>query len=139
MTLVEVVVAIGLFGIIMVTIFPAFLILNLMNIYSDETTSATYLAQQHVEYIYEYGHQQELDNVASMFQSVEHGFVIVENNSTWLIMTGNIDDYWIEVTIQKNHPNLGLHSVVVLVESLVERPNIGDNRAQIQTVIREGD
>lgn len=52
LTLVEVVVAMGLFGIIMVTLFPAFLLTNLMNIVSDEFTDANYLVQTEMEEVY---------------------------------------------------------------------------------------
>jgi prepilin-type N-terminal cleavage/methylation domain-containing protein len=52
LTLVEVVVAMGLFGIIMVTLFPAFLITNLMNITSREFTDANFEAQSELEEIY---------------------------------------------------------------------------------------
>lgn len=52
LTLVEVVVAMGLFGVIMVTLFPAFLITNLMNITSREFTDANFEAQSELEEIY---------------------------------------------------------------------------------------
>ena len=52
MTLIEVVVAMAIFGIIMVTLFPAFLITNLMNNISKEFTDANYMAQMEMENLY---------------------------------------------------------------------------------------
>lgn len=52
LTLIEVVIAMGLFGIIMVTLYPAFLLTNLVDRTSKEFTDASTLAQDELEYIY---------------------------------------------------------------------------------------
>lgn len=50
-TLIEFVVALAVFGIITVTVFPAILILNLLNTVSHEGAEATFIAQQAIERI----------------------------------------------------------------------------------------
>lgn len=57
MTLVEVVVAIGLFGVVMVTLFPAFLLVNRINNTSKEFTDSSYWAQAEMDYIYSIAEQ----------------------------------------------------------------------------------
>jgi len=52
LTIVEVVVAMGLFGIIMVTLFPAFLLTANVDLVSKEFTDANTLTQSEMEYIY---------------------------------------------------------------------------------------
>ncbi|MBV1708849.1 MAG: type II secretion system GspH family protein [Erysipelothrix sp.] len=52
MTLVEVIVAMALFAIVMVTVFPAFLITNMMNNVSKEFMDANYYASAELEEIY---------------------------------------------------------------------------------------
>ncbi len=52
LTLIEVVVALGLLGIIAVTLFPAFLIANQVTMASKEMTDANYQVQQEIELFY---------------------------------------------------------------------------------------
>jgi len=135
MTLIEVVVAIGLFGIIMVTIFPAFLMMNLMNIVSSEIIDATYVAQRHVEFLYEYSQESTLDTIIAEFSSAQHDFSVVENNANNAILNGEYNDFSIEIIIVKNTPSNGLHSATINVESLIDRPYFVEKRAQVQTII----
>lgn len=62
-TLVELIIAMAIFGMIMVSVFPAYLILNLTNIVSKENVSANYVAQQSIEELI------NLSNSSSVTQS----------------------------------------------------------------------
>lgn len=137
MTLIEVVVAMAIFGIIMVTLFPAFLILNLTNIVSRENTDANYIAQNVLEYIYDFSQNRSLEDTIDMPDSQvdltgDHGYT---NNGT----VGNVttltkieETYTVTVTFTEDQPSSGLTTVLVVV---VANQNVGGHRAQLETIV----
>ena len=97
LTLVEVVVAMGLFGIIMVALFPAFLITNLMNITSREFTDANFIVQSELEKIY---NQHQFFILGSHYEGSGYALLeamacgcipIVTNIPSYKFMTNNGD------------------------------------------------
>ena len=133
MTLVEVVVAIGLFGIIMVTIFPAFLILNLTNIVSYENTDANYVAQDVLERITNSAQTSSYEDTTDMLVSV-YGYTFNSGLSSTDIdvYTFSDDEYTINITFSLDQPTEGLTTVLVVV---VANRNIEGQRAQLETIV----
>lgn len=131
MTLVEVVVAIGLFGIIMVTIFPAFLILNLMNNVSYENTDATYVAQDVMELVV---NQNTRSNVNTVL--VSEGYT--QDSSTTLVDIFSREDgrYEITITLTKQSETSNLYNVLIVVDGVVGEAQ--GQRSQLETIVSFG-
>ena len=142
LTLVEVVVAMGLFGVIMVTLFPAFLITNLMNITSREFTDANFEAQSELEEIYDLS-----KSLGVTAASVLDGMGYDTPPSTvcttspcerlsgvyrYVVTFGPYND---PVT----GPSTTLTNVIISVSKIVDNPQIGEDRAQLQIVLRFGE
>lgn len=130
MTLVEVVVAMGLFGIIMVTIFPAFLVLNLVNNVSYENTDATYVAQEIMEQII------NISNTDGTLQVAVNGLSgytcsAIETNP--VVCTIDQDRYTITVTFSENVTYINLTNVLIVVDGV--KGDAQGQRAQLETLV----
>jgi prepilin-type N-terminal cleavage/methylation domain-containing protein len=140
LTLVEVVVAMGLFGIIMVTLFPAFLITNLMNITSREFTDANFEAQSELEEIYN----------LSKVTGAKPGPVIGSMGYTACTSSGATTtcsrsdanyNYVISYNVYMDtapEPDVptSLTNIVIAVSNKVDNPQIWESRAQLQIILK---
>jgi len=131
LTLVEVVVAMGLFGIIMVALFPAFLITNLMNITSREFTDANYLAQTEIEEIY----NSSMDEDANLITILEAR----DFDCSTLPCTKSDDNFLYQVSILEDTPIVNLTTVTLVVFDIKGDVNFRGDRAQIEVILRIGD
>lgn len=136
LTLVEVVVAMGLFGIIMVALFPAFLITNLMNITSREFTDANFHVQTEMEEIYN----------ASKATGATASSVLTSLGYTCVSTTCTKDDgdYHYSATFNTykdpvTNNDTSLTSIVLTVSKIQDNPTIGEERASLQLVLKFGE
>jgi prepilin-type N-terminal cleavage/methylation domain-containing protein len=131
LTLVEVVVAMGLFGIIMVTLFPAFIITNLMNNISKEFTDASYFAQSEMEELYSLSKvtgSTALTSIESMGYTCSSG-VCTDNSDT---------DFNFSIVYTTNSTISDITNVQLTVTSKVGDPDYQGNRSQIELYIKFG-
>ena len=133
LTLVEVVVAMGLFGVIMVTLFPAFLITNLMNITSREFTDANFEAQSELEEIYNLSKVTGATPTNVLTSLAMGPYVCVGN-------TCNKDEgeYRFSVTFGANAQVGTMTNLVITVSKPSANPSYGKNRAQLELVLKFG-
>jgi prepilin-type N-terminal cleavage/methylation domain-containing protein len=134
MTLVEVIVAMALFAIVLVTLFPAFLITNMMNNVSKEFMDASYYATVELEEIYHKGKTDDLTEIASWLNS-GRGFSCNQNVDTGIYSctkTANGVDY--SMTLDYYMDLLDLIDVNITVE--VTTGDYAGDRAVIQNYIR---
>lgn len=133
LTLVEVVVAMGLFGMIMVTLFPAFLITNLMNKVSNEITDANYHAQTELEVIYN----------ASKNVGSNPTLVLTNLGYTWDVPSSSykrvVDgyDYSVKFITTTTAEYTNLTNLIIEV-SKPSTSSIGEDRARLQLFLRFG-
>lgn len=141
LTLVEVVVAMGLFGIIMVALFPAFLITNLMNITSREFTDANFLVQSELEKIYNLSKQEYIETTKSaevqIFESLTYSCI----GST---CTKDFEEYHYSATFNTykdpiTNEDTTLTSIVLTVSKIQDNPTIGEERASLQLILKIGE
>ena len=135
-TLVELIIAMAIFGMIMVSVFPAYLILNLTNIVSKENVSANYVAQQSIEELI------NLSNSSSVTQSnfsteiSALGFTL-QLDGTYL-NTSNLD-FNQKLSAFHDEPEDGFTRVILIVETkhpyVFNSSTINDYRSQIETII----
>lgn len=134
LTLVEVVVAMGLFGMIMVTLFPAFLITNLMNNVSNEITDANYHAQTELEVIYN----------ASKNVGSNPTLVLTNLGYTWDVPTSSykrvVDgyDYSVKFTTTTTTEYTNLTNLIIEVSKPSTSSVAGKDRARLQLFLRFG-
>lgn len=117
MTLIEVVVAMAIFGIIMVTLFPAFLITNLMNNISKEFTDANYMAQMEMENLYNYS----LDNTFGdtlLFLSGTQGYTCTAVDANTGSCTKDVDNFRYLIHYIDKQPHTSLTTIKVDVSVL---------------------
>lgn len=132
MTLVEVIVAMALFAIVMVTVFPAFLITNMMNNVSKEFMDANYYATEELEEIYQAGKTATLDEVSDFLES-DRGFTCT--------LVGTVHDctkfangVQYNVTLEKFGSLNDLIDVNIIVE--VTTGEYAGDRSDIQSYVR---
>lgn len=130
MTLVEVVVAMGLFGIIMVTIFPAFLVLNLVNNVSYENTDATYVAQDIMEQIINVSNT---DGTLQIAIDGLSGYTCSAISVDPVVCTIDQDRYTITVTFSENETYTNMMNVLIVVDGV--RGDAQGQRAQLETLV----
>lgn len=140
MSLIELIIAMAIFGMIMVSIFPAFIILNLTNIVSKENVGANYLAQETSEELYELGQDDTL-NVGD-FPTRLNGLGFVVDGSGNYVNNSNADFSQI-LTVSYDDPETGFVRLILVVESkhnyIYNTNTINDYRSQIETIIAVGD
>ena len=134
MTLIEVVVAIAIFGIVMVTIFPAVLVLNLMNTYSYEKLDTTFIAQEAMEEIINESRNNTLTNVRSKI--VNMGYSLQSSTETEFNYIRSEQNYSIAITLTKIGETR-LYKVLIVVTSSTtgSTVDISGERAQLETFV----
>jgi prepilin-type N-terminal cleavage/methylation domain-containing protein len=133
MTLIEVVVAIAIFGIVMVTIFPAVLVLNLMNTYSFEKLDTTYIAQEDMEEIIFESRNNSLDNVRSYISNTMNYTFLADESTTSMFVYQRVDArYTISVSLTQID-STELYQLMVAVSSSTNE--IEGERVQLETII----
>lgn len=132
MTLVEVIVAMALFAIVMVTVFPAFLITNMMNNVSKEFMDANYYASAELEEIYNKSKSSTLPLVVIWMQS--RGFVCTFEDGGERNCTKSLNNNDYEV-IFNYHPTLNNLIVVEVIVEVTTGEYAGD-RAVIENYMR---
>ncbi len=133
LTLVEVVVAMGLFGIIMVTLFPAFLITNLMNITSREFTDANFEAQSELEEIYNWSKVAGATPTSVLTKAEMGPYTCVGSTCS-----KDEGDYHFVVTYGPNAEVATMVNLVITVSKPSANPDYGKNRAQLEIILRFG-
>ncbi|MBS3991301.1 MAG: type II secretion system protein [Erysipelothrix sp.] len=133
MTLIEVVVAIAIFGIVMVTIFPAILVLNLMNTYSFEKLDTTYIAQEDMEEIIFESRNNSLVNVRNyILNTMNYTFQVDESTASRFVYQRVDARYTISVTLTQIN-STRLFQLMVAVSSSTNE--IEGERVQLETII----
>lgn len=134
MTLIEVVVAIAIFGIVMVTVFPAILVLNLMNTYSFEKIDTTNIAQEEMEeIIFE---SRSVNNTIANIQTkiVSMGYVFNSGVSspTRFVYIKTQSNYTITVSLNRRGTT-NLFNLMIIVTSSTNE--IAGERVQLETIV----
>lgn len=133
MTLIEVVVAIGLFGIVMVTIFPAALVLTLMNRVSYENIDTTFIAQQTMERIIFEANTKDITTIHQIVQN-EMDFSFNDTGSTTSYNYVNTEtNYTVNLTILQDSDIPMLWHVIVVVDSSLN--DAEGTRTQMETIV----
>ncbi|PKM69814.1 MAG: hypothetical protein CVU94_02050 [Firmicutes bacterium HGW-Firmicutes-19] len=135
MTLVEVIVAMALFAIVMVTVFPAFLITNMMNNVSKEFMDANYYAQEELEQIYNKGKTSTMPVIVAWMKS-DRGFTCDLQAGGAEICTKTLSNIKYEISFDY-HPDpslFTLHVVTVTVE--ITTGEYAGDRASINNFMR---
>lgn len=131
MTLIEVVVAIAIFGIVMVTIFPAVLVLNLMNTFSFERLDTAFIAQEAMEEIIFESRDNTFANVRAFIEN--NGYtVILDNAPTRIEYSRNESNYTISVILTRVDTTT-LFNLMVIVSS--STTDIAGDRTQLETIV----
>jgi len=131
LTLIEVVVAMGLFGIIMVTLFPAFLITNLMNNISREFTDASFFAQSEMEELYS---RSQVAGATPINSISAMGYTCTGNTCT----DNSNANYTFVIQYTTNSSISDITNILLTVTSKVGDPNYQGNRAQMELYIKFG-
>ena len=133
MTLIEVVVAIGLFGIVMVTIFPAALVLTLMNRVSYENIDTTFIAQQTMERVIFEANTQDITAIHLIIQN-EMDFDFNDTGSTTTYNYSNTEtNYTVNLTLKQDSDIPMLWHVIVVVDSSLN--DAEGTRTQMETIV----
>lgn len=140
MTLIELIIAMAIFGMIMVSIFPAFIILNLTNIVSEENVSANYLAQQTSEELYQLGRDNTVTQANFATRLATLGFTL---DGSGQYLNSSHADYQQWLTVTHDDPEAGFTRLILVVDSkhnyVLDTNSINDYRSQIETIIVLGD
>lgn len=140
MSLIELIIAMAIFGMIMVSIFPAFIILNLTNVVSEENVSANYLAQKTSEELYQLGQDETLTKAGFPTRLNGLGFTIDGSGN---YVNPSDSDFIQILTVSYDNPDVGFVRLKLVVESkhnyVFNSNTINDYRSQIETIIAIGD
>jgi prepilin-type N-terminal cleavage/methylation domain-containing protein len=128
LTLVEVIVAMALFAIVMVTVFTAFLITNMMNNVSKEFSDATYEAQSQMELVYALSRDNTVNQTISDLQT-NHGYTCV---SSVCEKTIGIFDYEVRFTAHGTVSSI----TIIVVEVEANSGDYAGDRAKIENYLR---
>lgn len=132
MTLVEVIVAMALLAVVLVTLYPAFLITNMMNNVSKEFMDASYYATEELEEIYHRGKTDDLAQIASWL-GTSRGFSCSLNSGIYEC-TKTENGVLYDLTLEYFDDLLDLADVNITVE--VTTGDYAGDRADIQNYIR---
>lgn len=139
MSLIELIIAMAIFGMIMVSIFPAFIILNLSNIVSEENVGANYLAQETSEELYQLGQDESLTEADFPTRLNGLGFTIDGSGN---YVNSSDPDFTQILTVSYDNPEAGFVRLILVVESkrnyVLNSNTINDYRSQIETIIALG-
>lgn len=135
LTLIEVIVAFALFGIVMVTIFPAVMILNLTNRVSYENTEAAFMAQQTLERVIFESNDANISELSTIL-TTDSDLLFVYNSgvstSEHLVFTKVEGPYTTTLDIQAIEDS-NLWQVLVLVVS--DTHDVEGRRSQLETIV----
>lgn len=135
MTLVEVIVAMALFAIVMVTVFPAFLITNMMNNVSKEFMDANYYAQEELEQIYNKGKTSTMPLIVTWMET-DRGFSCNPLTGGAEICTKTVTNIAYEILFEY-HPDPTLYSLhVVTVKVEITTGEYAGDRVEIENFMR---
>ncbi|MDD2591621.1 MAG: type II secretion system protein [Erysipelotrichaceae bacterium] len=135
MTLIEVVIALAIFGMIAVAIFPSLLVLAKINILSKANLSSNYIAQDVSESLFHYSQSiQEDDLISSLVNN--HSFVVDDNIDGTYHLSKNEGDFRISVTVIFNAPSNEFVTTIVNVASLND--TIANQNSQIESILSFG-
>lgn len=132
MTLIEVVVAIAIFGIVMVTIFPAILVLNLMNTYSYEKLDATSIAQEAMEELIFESRSINLASYQARMVAMGYVFQSDSSNPTRFVYHKESPNYTIIASLTRRETT-NLYNLNIIVRSPTNE--IAGDRVQLETII----
>jgi prepilin-type N-terminal cleavage/methylation domain-containing protein len=136
LTIIEVVVAIAIFGIVMVTIFPAVMILNLANRVSYENTEAAFLAQQSLErVIFESNDATIIELTNILTTDTNLLYTISQNNPQHIILTKTTGRYQTTIDLIEVEDS-NLWRIIVVVSSTTT--DIAGQRSQLETIVSLG-
>lgn len=131
MTLIEVVVAIAIFGIVMVTIFPAVLVLNLMNTFSFERLDTAFIAQEVMEEVIFESRDNTLANVRTFIES--NGYTVtLDNTPTRIEYSRSESNYTVSVILTRVDTTTLFNLMVVVSSSTTD---IAGDRTQLETIV----
>lgn len=134
MTLIEVVISLAIFGIIVVAIYPAFLVLAKMNILSEANLTSNYIAQDVSESIYHYSKTISEDQLIANI--VNDGYTLIEQNGDNYRLVKTENGYQITINVNFNDPQNNFVSVIVEVAST--NVTISGQKSQIESVLSFG-
>ena len=135
MTLIEVVIALAIFGMITVAIYPAFLVLAKMNLLSKANLSSNYIAQDVSETLFHYSQSLEDDDLISELVG-DQGFSIDSHVDQTYNLSKIEDNFQISVTITFSSPTAEFVTTVVNVASLNQA--IAGQNSQIESILSFG-
>lgn len=132
MTLIEVVVAMAIFGIIMVTLFPAFLITNLLNIASKQFTDANFLAQAEIEEIYNHSQTHSLSQTINW---LDHSVAApYDCDLVNRVCLKSVDGFTYTLMYEPDVPTIGVSTIQLIVSSSLQGEE--SNRSMIEVYFR---
>ncbi len=135
MTLVEMVIAIGLLGIISVSIFPSLVVLSKMNYVSKENLSSNYIAQDVSERLYNYSQTIAEDDLVNTLIN-NQGYSLSSNTGNSYFLSKDEEDFKIDLEINLSDASTHFVKVNVSVSSLNEA--IDNKSSQIESILRFG-
>jgi prepilin-type N-terminal cleavage/methylation domain-containing protein len=135
MTLIEIVIALAIFGMITVAIYPAFLVLAKMNLLSKANLSSNYIAQDVSETLFHYSQSLENDDLISELVS-DQGFTIDSHVDQVYNLSKIEDNFRISITITFSSPTAEFVTTVVNVASMNQA--IAGQNSQIESILSFG-
>lgn len=135
MTLIEVVIALAIFGMITVAIYPAFLVLAKMNLLSKANLLSNYIAQDVSETLFHYSQSLENDELIGELIS-DQGFTIDSHVDQVYTLSKTEDNFKISIIITFSSPTAEFVTTVVNVASLNQA--IAGQNSQIESILSFG-
>lgn len=133
MTLIEVVVALAIFGIVMVTIFPAVLVLNLMNTFSFERLDTAFIAQEAMEEIIFESRDNSRIGIRDYIVN-QMGYTLISSNPNFEFEFQEAN-YTITITLTQIN-STSLHTLLIIVSSSTTgNIDISGDRTQLETIV----
>ncbi len=135
MTLIEIVIALAIFGMITVAIYPAFLVLAKMNLLSKANLSSNYIAQDVSETLFYYSQSLANDELIGELVS-DQGFTIDSHVDQIYTLSKTEDNFQITIVITFSSPTAEFVTTVVNVASLNQA--IAGQNSQIESILSFG-
>lgn len=115
MTFVEVIIAMAIFAILVVAVFPAFLIGIKLNGASQDAVTTSTKAQEVVEQIYEYSLDNTLVETNVILQNLYGAPILSGNTKTYYPVS---TEYTIAIVLTPDDPDIGMTRVIVTVSRI---------------------
>lgn len=135
MTLIEIVIALAIFGMITVAIYPAFLVLAKMNLLSKANLSSNYIAQDVSETLFYYSQSLTNDELIDELVSAQ-GFTVDSHVDQIYTLSKTKDNFQITIVITFSSPTAEFVTTVVNVASLNQA--IAGQNSQIESILSFG-